>query len=95
MKQWRIIFTIVSLGTLALLLIHPFIPEWLPIEELNWTLYIGLVLILLIIIALPVAERIRAGDVEVELRSPTDIGQILSPSMMETKLEELSDPGKG
>jgi hypothetical protein len=96
LNRWRrrIMFTMISLGILALLLIHPFMREWLPAAELNWTLYVSLVLILVVTIVLPVAERIKAGDVDVELRSPTDIGQILSPSMMETKLEGLTDPGK-
>ena len=83
-------FTIVSLGTLALLLIHPFIPKWLPTTaELNWTRDISVVLILLIVIGLTTAELSRARDVEVELRSTTDIRQVLSLPMMEMKIKEL------
>jgi len=84
----RVIFGIVSVVAAALLLIHPFVTTWLPAVEINWSLYIALVLLLLIILILPSVERIRAREFEIEVRSPP-IELTISPSTMLTSLRDL------
>ncbi len=85
----RIGFFMVSLFIFALLLLHPFIPGWFPSLQVNWTLYVFLIALLIIILLFPSIERIRARDIEVELRSPPPFEPVLSPMAMEGKIKEI------
>jgi len=85
----RVVFSFISLLILALLLTYPFIPTWLPAVEIDSTLHLALILLLIVLLALPRVERIKARDIEVELRPPPSIEPVLSPSMMEMKIKEL------
>ena len=84
----RAIFSIISLLILALLVAYPFISAHFWTVPIELPLYTAII-ILLIILVLPTTERIKARDLEVELRPPPDIGPVLPPSMMEMKLKEL------
>ena len=86
---WKRVIFATSFFILALLLAYPFMSAWLATVEINATLHIVFILLLIVLLALPSIERIRARDIEVELRSPPSIEPVLSPSMMETKLKEL------
>ncbi len=60
-----------------------------PFVRIDWGVYMFITTILLIILALPNIQRIRAREIEVELRSPPSMEPVLSPSMMEMKIKEL------
>jgi len=81
-------FSILLLLILALLLLHPFIPGWFPSLQINWSLYVFLIVLLIIILLSPSIEHIRARDIEVELRSPPPI-PVLSPMVMEKEMKEI------
>ena len=82
------IFSVISVLILGLLVAYPFISSCFPTVQVELPLY-TIIIILFIILALPGIERIRARDIEVELRSPPDIGPVLSPSVMEMKIKEF------
>ena len=73
----------------APLIIHPFVPKWFPTLQIDWAVYVGLVLILLTVLALPGIERLGARDFEIEPHPPTPTEPFLSPSMMEIRVREL------
>ena len=85
----RIGFAILLLFIFALILLHPFLPELFPSLKVNWTIYIFVIVLLIIILASPSIERIRARDIEVEMRSPPLFEPGLFPSIMEEKIKEL------
>ena len=91
--QWpkRIGFFILVLFIFTLLLLHPFIPEWFPSVQVNWTLYGFLITILIIILILPNIEHIKVRGIEVVLRSPPPFGLVLSPVVMEEKIKEIEE----
>ena len=78
----RTAFSIISFFIVAPLIVSPFV-------EITWSVYMFLTIILLIILALPNIQRIRARDIEVELRSPPPMEPVLSSSMMEMKIMEV------
>jgi len=67
----------------ALLLLHPFIPEWFSSLQINWSLYIFLIVLLIIILLSPNIEHIQTKGIEVVLHSPPSIEPVLSPMIME------------
>jgi len=89
-RHRRITFVILSLFTFALPILHPLIPEWLAPLRVNWTIYVFLIALIIIVLISPSIERIRARDIiEVEMHSPPPFEPILSPAMMEQRLEEI------
>ncbi|MDK2907237.1 MAG: hypothetical protein PWQ66_1198, partial [Petrotoga sp.] len=94
LHRWlkRIGFSILLLLILlisALLLLHPFIPGWFPSLQINWSLYVFLIVLIIIILVSPSIEHIRARDIEVELRSPPPYEPVLLPVAMEEKMKEI------
>ncbi len=85
----RIGFSILLLLISALLLLHPFIPGWFPSLQINWSLYVFLIVLLTIILLLPNIGHIRTRDIEVELRSPPPYEPVLLPVAMEEKMKEI------
>jgi len=73
----------------ALLLLHPFIPGWFPLLQINWSLYVFLIVLLIIVLLLPNIGHIRTRDIEVELRSPPPIEPVLLPVAMEEIMKEI------
>ncbi|MDI6704504.1 MAG: hypothetical protein QME40_07530, partial [bacterium] len=90
----RIGFSILSLFISALLLLHPFIPSWFPSLKVNWTLYVFLIVLLLLILIFPSIERIKVRDIEVEVCSPPHFEPILSPPEMEEKISRAAEREK-
>jgi len=66
----------------TLLVVHPFLPQWYPELEINWTLYLLVIVLLLVFLFLPIIERIRTKEIEVELRPPPVLESVLSPGEM-------------
>ena len=91
LHRWlkRIGFFFLLLIISALLLLHPFISGWFPSLQINWSLYVFLIVFLIIILASPSIEHIRARDIEVELRSPPPYESVLSPVVMEEIMKEI------
>lgn len=87
----RVFFSIISFSIIAPLAASPFTAAWLPTLRMEWGVYMFITTILLVVLALPSIQLIRARDIEVELRSPPPIEPVLSPAMFEMKLREL-DP---
>ncbi|MFC2011271.1 tetratricopeptide repeat protein [Chloroflexota bacterium] len=81
-RRHRVIFGIISFFIVAPLIVSPFV-------EITWSVYMFLTVILLIILALPNIQRIRARDIEVELWSPPSMEPVLSPSMFEMGIKGL------
>jgi tetratricopeptide (TPR) repeat protein len=94
LHRWpkRIGFSILLLFILfisTLLLLHPFIPGWFPSIQINWSLYVFLIVFLIIILVSPSIEHIRTRDIEVELHSPPPIEPFLLPVAMEEIMKEI------
>ncbi|CAD6494858.1 MAG: hypothetical protein LAKADJCE_00976 [Candidatus Argoarchaeum ethanivorans] len=87
----RIGFIILSLSIFALLLLHPFISGWFPPLQINWSLYVFLIALLVAILISPNIERIGARDIEVSLHSPPPLKHVLSPLVMEEGIKELEE----
>ena len=85
----RIGFSILLLLIFALLLLHPFIPGWFPSIQINWSLYVFLIVFLIIILVSPSIEHIRTRDIEVELHSPPPFEPVLLPVAMEEIMKEI------
>jgi len=87
----RILFFFLTISLCSLLLLHPLIEGWLVYFNMqaNWTLYIILVGLLIVLLALPTLESIKAKEIEVELASPPSFEPVLSPLAMEMALREL------
>jgi tetratricopeptide (TPR) repeat protein len=79
----RILFGVIGLLILGLLVLHPFIKDWLRPLELDSVLYALLVVLLLLVLLSPRIERIKAKDVEIQLRAPAAVEFVLSPARME------------
>jgi len=90
-QRRRATFVTLSLFIFALLLLHPYIPGWFRFPLVNWALYGLLVALLLIILASPSIERIRARDIEVEMHSPPPFEPVLSPTIIEQRIEEMTE----
>ena len=89
-KRRKAIFVIISLFIFALLMLHPFIPLWFPSVYVSWPVYVLLGIFLMLVLTSPSIERIRAREiVEVEIYSPPPSELVLSPAIMEQKLEEI------
>jgi len=73
----------------TLLVVHPFLPHWYPELQINWTLYMLSVGLLLVFLFLPIIERIRTRELEVELRPPPSLESVLSPGEMEKIVKEI------
>ena len=73
----------------TLLLLHPFISGWFPSLQINWSLYVFLIVLIIIILVSPSIEHIRARDIEVELRSPPPYEPVLLPVAIEEKMKEI------
>jgi hypothetical protein len=73
-----------------LLVFHPFIPIWFSIE-INWHVYIILILFLIFILFSPGIQSIKTKEIEVELHSPPPLRPILSPVEMEARIKELKN----
>lgn len=90
----RIVFIVLSLLS-GLLLLHPFIPKWIPFfqenSKVNWNLYIFIIILLIIILISPSIEHIKTKDVEVDLHSPPNFESGLSPIIMEGKIMEMEN----
>ncbi|PNS00585.1 hypothetical protein X928_04760 [Petrotoga miotherma DSM 10691] len=82
-------FSILLLLISALLLLHPFIPGWFPLLQINWSLYAFLIVLLIIILFLPNIKRIQIKGIEVELQSPPPYEPVLSPTVMEEIMKEI------
>ncbi len=103
LKRWlKIIgFFFLSLFISALLLLHPFICVWFPELQVNWTIYILLIALLILILTSPCIKHVKARDIEVELHSveardievelysPPAFEPVLSPIIMEGKLKDI------
>lgn len=89
-RRKRATFVTLSLFIFALLLLHPYIPGWFRFPHINWALYGFLVALLLIILASPRIQHIRARDVEVEMHSLPPSEPTLSPTIMEQRIEEIA-----
>lgn len=74
---------------LGLFLLHPFITMWYPSIQIKWELYIPFITLLAIIFISPNIERIKAKELEIELYSPPQPDFVLSPAIMEVKIEKL------
>lgn len=93
----RIIFLVLVLTIFLLFLLHPFTPTlwcsfsdqvWCTSLQINWTLYVFFIVLLISILILPSIERIKVKDIELELQSPpTDFS--LSPAKIEKTIVEL------
>ena len=66
----RIVFFIISLFVSVLFLAHLFIPMWFPELQINWTLNVFFITLLILIIASPNIERIKLKEIEIEMRTP-------------------------
>jgi len=89
-QRRRATFVTLSLFIFALLLLHPFISARFDSLHINWALYGLFVVLLLIILASPSIERIRTRDIEVEMHSPPPFEPILSPTIIEQRIEEMT-----
>lgn len=91
LHRWgkRIVFVILSLFILGLFGLHSFIPEWIYPLKINFTLYMFFIVLLLIIFFSPSIERIKAKDIEIEMRHPPPFEFVLSPAIMEEKIAKL------
>ena len=87
----RIGFFFLSLSIPGLLIIHPFIHSLFPSIQVNLTLYVMLIVLLIILLTLPNLERIKAKDIEIELRSPPPFESVLSPMVMEKELKKMEE----
>lgn len=89
----RVVFFFLTVSILALLFLHPFVPGWLSYVnmQVNWTLYIILVGLSIVLLALPTLESVKAKEIEVKLASPPSFEPVLSPLTMEMGLRELEE----
>jgi len=86
----RKILFIFSLSSIVLLsVLHPFIPKWFSIE-INWSIYILLIVFLVFVLLSPVIRGFRAGGLEVELHPPSSHEPVLSTSGIEEEIEILT-----
>lgn len=83
----RSVFIIISLLVSALFLAHPFIPMWFPELQINWTLYVFFITLLVFIIASPNIERIKAKEIDIKMRTPLH-EFVLSAVNIEEKIKD-------
>jgi hypothetical protein len=69
-------------------LLHPFVSKWVPLE-VNWSLYVIPIVLLIFFLLSPSIETIRTKEIEVELRSPPSFEPVLSPIRIEARIKEL------
>ncbi len=86
----------ISQSFISKLLLHPFISQlfisqWIfPKEvEINWSIYITIIVLLMIVLASPSIESIKVKDFEVKLHSPPPFEPVLSPPIIEMEIKEL------
>jgi len=84
----RIVFIIISLSVSALFFAHPFIPIWYSGLQINWTLYVFFITLLIIIIASPNIERIKAKEIDIIMRTPPS-EFVLSTVNIEDKIKDI------
>ena len=84
----RFMFIIISLSVTALFFGHPFIQMWVPGIQINWTLYIFFITLLILIIVSPNIERIKSKEIDLVMHTPPPIF-VLSPARMEEKLRKI------
>lgn len=96
---WKTAFAIVFLAAVILVLfwLPAFKPKWFSSEQrkeikaLLYILYISFIALLVISLVSPSIERIKAKDIELELRAPLTFEFVLSPAIMEMKITALED----
>ena len=90
-RRWhrRVRFAVLVGILCALLVVHPFLPLWYPSLSINWELYTLSIIFLLVFLFLPIIERIKAKDYELELHPPPSFESVLSPGEMEKKMKEI------
>jgi tetratricopeptide (TPR) repeat protein len=71
-----------------------FLPTSVPFISENFSVYVTVIVILILFLLLPKIEKIKAKDLEVEMRPPPSFELSISPSMIEEKIGELSDHEK-
>ena len=84
----KTVFSVTAFLVPALLVGYIYLTAYFPTLRVELPL-IAAVIILLVILALPLIERIRAKDFEVELPPPPPMEPVLSPAMMEMKSKDL------
>ena len=88
----RILFTILILSILSILtlfLIHPFISSMFPSLQINFNLYIVILITLIIVLILPSIESIGTEQLEIRMLSPPPTEFVLAPLIMELEIEQL------
>ena len=78
----RIMFIIILLVIaciLILFLIHPFISSWFPFLQINFTLYIYLIITLIIVLMFPSIESIKTEGLEIKIHSPPPLNDFILP----------------
>jgi tetratricopeptide (TPR) repeat protein len=84
----RSIFSVISFAIVTLCIIQPFIPAWFPGVEINLAPYVVLALLLVIVLFWPNIESIRAGGVEITLRSePIRYIEAVPPSLPRSNIK--------
>ncbi len=82
----RFISIILVLCISGLVLLHPFIPDYL---KVNLNLYAFLISLLILILVFPMLRSIKAKDIEVEIHSPPPFELVLSPATMAEMIGKL------
>ena len=72
LHRWlkRFIFIFLSVSIFTLLLVHPLIVVWFPFYQINETIYIFTIILLIFILFFPSIESIKTMDIEIKMRSP-------------------------
>lgn len=92
-KIWkRAGFGLLTVAIFVSLPLYPFIRKWLfPSLDVNITLHIIFVVLLIGLFFLPEIKYIKAKDFEIELRtSPPPIDFVLSTAMIEQQIKSIS-----
>jgi len=89
----RITFVCLTVSIFALLLLHPVIEGWLLYfnMQVNWALYTITLGLLVLLLALPTLESVKAREIEVKLVSPPSFEPVLSPLAIEIGLRQLEE----
>jgi tetratricopeptide (TPR) repeat protein len=95
-RPWgkRILFALLVLCIVGLFGLQPFIGEWIDPLKIDGPMYVFFIVLLLFLLLSPRIERLKAKDVELQLRSSAPFEFVLSPAMMEEIIAKLEQHPK-
>ena len=88
-KLKRVFFTLSVLLALGIVITHPFINKWLKPYEINTSIMLAIIFIIVLILLSPILKRIKFHEIELELSPPPSFDFSDSLSTLGPRLSAL------